>query len=62
MPDEDPILDWTDPRWPHTPTPRGIPYPILMSPSKAAKILDKAGKKGVIGGRGKARTKSVGKK
>lgn len=42
-------IDWTDPRWPHTPTAKGIPYPVLMTPQSAAKILDKAGKKKAIG-------------
>lgn len=47
--DESPIYDWTDPRWPHTPTRPGIPYPVLMTPQGAAKILNKAAAKKMIG-------------
>lgn len=53
MPDQlTPYSDFSHPGHVPTPTPKGIQYPVGMTPQAAARILDKAGRKGIIGQRG----------
>lgn len=62
MPDQlTPYVDFTHPNYVPTPTPKGVQYPIGMSPQTAAKILDKAGRKGKIGQKGKGKSKHGGR-
>lgn len=61
-----PYMDFTHPDYhslPRSTTPQGVQYPVGMSPQKAAKILDKAGRAGIVWGKGvaKGRGKSGGK-
>ncbi len=60
MPDEE-YIDFTHPKYVPTLTPRGVQYPILMTPQGAAKILNKAARKHMIGAKvmkGKTTAKS----
>lgn len=63
MPDQLPAYsDFTHPNHVPTPTPKGVQYPVGMTPQSAAKILDKAARKGKIGQKGKGKGRGKGHK
>lgn len=58
MPDQlPPYVDFTHPDYTPTPTPKGVQYPIGMTPQKAASLLIKAVRKPKVG---QKRTKGKG--
>lgn len=62
MPDQlPPYVDFTHPDYTPTPTPKGVQYPIGMTPQKAASLLVKAVRKPKLGQKQKGKGKGKGK-